>query len=668
MKKFTKYNFMKNKKYIKTDSYCYRRQQIRQQRRINIFFIIIFVVCPLLLFQFGCRSATNYRVNADKAALKIIREKQKQALGVSSAFDIERPSNILRRRLMMEQNLPYAGEASLGTDQLKPIRHWPEKDYPQKKISFDPNYSGPNFFLEEGKPLRLPLMEALQVGARNSFDYQTRKEDVFRTALDLNLEHDEFRHAFNGQVESLFSSDLTGEKAVDGVETSGTFSLGKKLKSGAELTTSLAIDLANLLTMGGASSIGIVGDASVSIPLLRGAGKHIIAEPLKQAERNVVYSIYEFERFKRTFAVNIAKEYLAVLRQLDQVKNSEENYRRLIASARRVSRLSEAGRLPEIQVDQTLQDELRARNRWISASQSYKRGLDSFKNLLGLPPDAHIELDRAELEQLAASLNETPAPGGQDKNKNENDLKKEKISSIDELISLMQPDKKNAGPLEMNESLAIKLGLDNRLDLRITQGKVYDAQRAVIAKADALGAELTFLGTAEFGEGRSISSADLEDAKLRTDKGTYSALLSLDLPFERTAEQNAYRKSFISLERAVRDVQILEDDIKLAIRNTLGDLLESRESLQIQSMSVAVAQKRVNSINLFLEAGRAEIRDLLEAQEALLSAQNGLTAAIINYRIAELELQRDMGVLQIDEKGLWLEYTPKEIEINSNNK
>ncbi len=659
---------MGNKKHIKTDSYCYRRQQIRQQSRINIFFIIILVVYPLLLFQFGCRSATNYRVNADKAALKIIKQKQKQALGVSRTFNIERPSNILRRRLMMEQNLPYASEASLGADQLKPILYWPEKDYPQKKFSFDPNYCGPNFLLEEGKPLRLPLMEALQVGARNSFDYQTQKEDVFRTALDLNLEHDEFRHAFNGQVDSLFSSDLTGEKAVDGVETSGTFSLGKKLKSGAELTTSLAIDLANLLTMGGASSIGIVGDASLSIPLLRGAGKHIIAEPLKQAERNVVYSIYEFERFKKTFAVNIAKEYLAVLRQLDQVKNSEENYRRLIASARRVSRLSEAGRLPEIQVDQTLQDELRARNRWISASQSYKRSLDSFKNLLGLPPDAHIELDRAELEQLAASLNEAPAPGAQDKNKNENDLKKEKFSSIDELISLMQPDKKNAGPLEMNESLAIKLGLDNRLDLRITQGKVYDAQRAVIAKADALGAELTFLGTAEFGEGRSISSADLEDAKLRTDKGTYSALLSLDLPFERTAEQNAYRKSFISLERAVRDVQILEDDIKLDIRNTLGDLLESRESLQIQSMSVAVAQKRVNSINLFLEAGRAQIRDLLEAQEALLSAQNGLTAAIINYRMAELELQRDMGVLQIDEKGLWQEYTPKESDINTNNK
>ena len=65
---------------------------------------------------------------------------------------------------------------------------------------------------------------------------------------------------------------------------------------------------------------------------------------------------------------------------------------------------------------------------------------------------------------------------------------------------------------------------------------------------------------------------------------------------------------------------------------------------------------------MFLEAGRAEIRDLLEAQEDLLSAQNALTAAITTYRVAELELQRDMGVLKIDEKGLWEEFSPEEFD------
>jgi hypothetical protein len=51
-------------------------------------------------------------------------------------------------------------------------------------------------------------------------------------------------------------------------------------------------------------------------------------------------------------------------------------------------------------------------------------------------------------------------------------------------------------------------------------------------------------------------------------------------------------------------------------------LLEARENMYIQAKAVAVAQKRVKSVNMFLDAGRAEIRDLTDAQDALLEAQN----------------------------------------------
>ncbi len=64
----------------------------------------------------------------------------------------------------------------------------------------------------------------------------------------------------------------------------------------------------------------------------------------------------------------------------------------------------------------------------------------------------------------------------------------------------------------------------------------------------------------------------------------------------------------------------------------------------------------MRSISLFMEAGRAETRDLLEAQDALLAAQNNLTSAGVNYRIAELEIQRDMGVITVTDTGLWKEY------------
>ena len=115
----------------------------------------------------------------------------------------------------------------------------------------------------------------------------------------------------------------------------------------------------------------------MSVPLLRGSGAHIVTEPLTQAERDVLYAIWEFERFKRTFAVNIAGEYLEVLQGLDEVANEEANYRRVIMSVRRSRRLTDSGDMDVIQMDQAVQDELRARNRWILAIQSYERSLGS---------------------------------------------------------------------------------------------------------------------------------------------------------------------------------------------------------------------------------------------------------------------------------------------------
>ncbi len=354
----------------------------------------------------------------------------------------------------------------------------------------------------------------------------------------------------------------------------------------------------------------------------------------------------------------MAREYLGVLRRYDELENSRENYRRRIQTARRSRRLADAGRLPEIQVDQAVQDELASRNRWVSDTESYKNTFDLFKNLLSLPTDARIKLDYAELDKLIAPAQKIVDEIMAVEQSSLNDV----TPPADAEVELVFPDKKNAGPMEIDEITAIKLGLENRLDLRKVQGEVYDAQRAVVVAADALRAELTLFGSAEYGEGRSLGSVSSDDARLSFDRARYAALLTLDLPIERTAERNLYRNSFILLEQQTRDFQILEDKIKLNIRSGLRDLLEFREGLRIQAQAVYLAQKRVRSVDLFLEAGRAQIRDLLEAQRALFATQNALTSAVVNYRIAELELQSDMGVLEVNEKGLWQEYTPEEVK------
>ena len=70
---------------------------------------------------------------------------------------------------------------------------------------------------------------------------------------------------------------------------------------------------------------------------------------------------------------------------------------------------------------------------------------------------------------------------------------------------------------------------------------------------------------------------------------------------------------------------------------------------------MSLAERRVRNNDLLLQAGRAEMRDVLEAQAALLSAQNALFSAIRSYRVRELELQKELGLLEVTIDGVWRE-------------
>jgi len=603
-------------------------------------------------FLQGCFAPSAQVSDADRVASQIIQEKQQQALGRTEPFSIERPEDNLRRRLLLDQLLPHGSPASLGVEQLTLPDNWP---LPKPAVTTISASTAPA--ISSDQPLSVSLLDALQIAARHSRDYQSAKENVFQTALALDLERDSFRTSLAGLFSTAPSTDLSGPDTVSGVENHGEVSLSKTLQGGASVATRLGFDLVKLLTGDHSSSLGLIADASISIPLLRGSGKEIVTEPLQQAERETVYAIWGFERFKRTFAVSVASDYLSVLQQLDQVRNAEENYRSLITSARRARRLADAGRLPEIQVDQARQDELRARDRWISAEQSYLNLLDRFKLTLGLPADAQLELQREEL----ASLGERAQTALQEDLARRAEQSQQTLPA-DAPVELPPMDQGVRGRFEIPEAEALRTALEKRLDLQISEGRINDAQRQVVVAADGLDADLnlTLAGTA--GESRSLAGAGLSDAKLRPEKGRYSALLSFAPPWERTAERNALRNSLIDLDQAVRNYQELEDQVKLAVRNDLRNLQQYREQVQIQSLSVTLAKRRVESTDLFLRAGRAEIRDLLDAQEALVSAQNALTSALVSYRIGELELQRDMGTLQVDERGLWHEMTEQHEE------
>jgi outer membrane protein TolC len=617
------------------------------------------LVCAALC---RCKSPGAYRAEADEAAYSIIESHQQDALGRTEPFTIERPQDTLRRRLLVGQELPYATAASLSTKDIQPIEQWPDDDYLSRP---DPDGSEPPWTVSG--TLQVTLADALRIGARNSRDYQTRKEQVFQAALALDLERWEFRNQWAGLLAGDASADLAPEDDEAGVTSTGELALLRRFETGMTFLGRIGFDLAQLLTGDSSSSLGLFADATVTIPLMRGSGRFVVTEPLTQADRDVVYAIYDFEQFKRDFAVQVATDYLSVLQLLDELRNNEENYRWLIAETARARRMAATGRLPEFQVDQARQDELDARNQWIESLQEHDRRLDAFKELLGLAPDADVVLDEQELRRLvleSATFLPASAAGGTpdsaDQAQRPQRLQEQEQEALEQPVELRPPSREGGGPREIEPTRAVILALLNRPDLRTAIGRIYDAQRTVAVAADQLRADLTLLGRGSIGARRRLADADLPDADLRFDEGAYSVLLNLNLPLYRIPERNVYRNSLIALEQAVRNAQAVEDRIKLDVREDLRTLVESRERLIVQAEAVDLARRRVQSTQLFLRAGRAEIRDVLEAQSDLLDARNSLSFEVVQYRVSDLSLQRDMGMLEVSETGLWTEFVPPE--------
>ena len=605
----------------------------------------------------ACRSASSWREEADRRATRIAAETQTAVVGEADAIALETPGDTLRRRLLLDQELVRADPASLGIRDLPATELW---DPARRLLPSDESLA---VGYDTAGTIRPTIREAVRIAAAHSAAFRERKEALYSAALSLDLEADGFRTAFTGKLREAISSskpkaagvaegagDAAAPSRDAGSTTTAEFGVSRKFENGADLSSSLAVDFARMLTGDKDSSRGIRLEASLSIPLLRGSGRLVVREPLTQAERNLVYEVRSFEQYKQRFTVEIVSAYLGVLNQAKQLENQADSYRRVVTSTRRSRRMADAGRLKEDEFDQSFQQELSARNSWVAAQQSYQATLEAFRMKLGLPPDARVEPRPGELAALQSYAESFARRGMGEYNDGQ------PVPAADEDPELVPPDNDNAGPMEIGIDRALSLAFAHRLDLQTARDKVEDAQRGVLIAEDRLRAEVTLGATASAGEGRSASSASADNATLDLGRATLSGLLTIDLPFHRTAERNAYRESLITLEKAVRGYQSQEDAIKRDVAQKLRDMLENREKLSIQFIALGLAERRVRSTDLLLQSGRAEIRDVLDAQDALLSAQNALLSAVTGYRIGELELQESLGVLKGYADGTWREF------------
>jgi outer membrane protein TolC len=247
--------------------------------------------------------------------------------------------------------------------------------------------------------LKLTPDAAVILAQINSRQFQTQLEDVYLAALALTLERFQFALQWFLTNNTNFTHFGTGGFPTETNSLATTSRLGftRAFTWGGQML----VDLANTFTWeytGKTNTVSTNLGITILQPLLRNAGRQVNMEGLTQSERNLLYAIRLFARFRKQFYFQIAVEqYLTLLEVKQRIRNQEANVKTLEQNYRLMEALTAAGQASSVQEDQAFTNYQQAKIALIQARTNYQNQLDAYKLLLGLPPDLPIELDDSTL-------------------------------------------------------------------------------------------------------------------------------------------------------------------------------------------------------------------------------------------------------------------------------
>ena len=225
-------------------------------------------------------------------------------------------------------------------------------------------------------------------------------------------------------------------------------------------------------------------------------------------------------------------------------------------------------------------------------------------------------------------------------------------------------------PIELESEDAFYIALANRLDLMNNRAALVDTWRLIAFNADALQSDLsvTFNGD--------IRTTGNNVAKFQAPTGTLQAGLQFDAPFTRLLERNNYRSVLIDYQRDRRRFIQTLDGVHQTMRQALRQLEEHRINLEIQRRAVAIAIRRVDNTQEEFsrpvpppapgqpaaQFGPTAALNLLTALSDLRNTQNNFMSVWLNYYATRMVLMRELGIMQLDEQGRWIDVPISELE------
>ena len=375
--------------------------RIESRKRILAHCFCWLIPAIVAVSTLGC-TRSQYRASADKKSYSLIASRLVDPRWMLPTRTVEPDS---QSRLGLASNLDCSPKPP-DDPAATPLMNYPDGHRNTKYWSKIPTASqveSPAWLdhLPRGEDGQINLTQELAVDLAllHSRDYQTQFESVYLSALTLTGNQFEFATQWSGGTGAQYTatgSDLGGNRLLQVTDRLG---LGRSLAGGGQFATNV---LNSFFWDFGTNTAGSNGlfVSTFTQPLLRGAFRHVRLENLTQAERNLLYDVRDFARFRRQFYLETSSSFLNLLTQVQSIRNAKVNIASLQLNLIEHQELLLLKMVSQIQVDQIFQEYQNGRLVLLSSEQNLATSLDQFKFRLGLPPWVPFEIDESLLRQF----------------------------------------------------------------------------------------------------------------------------------------------------------------------------------------------------------------------------------------------------------------------------
>jgi hypothetical protein len=218
-------------------------------------------------------------------------------------------------------------------------------------------------------------------------------------------------------------------------------------------------------------------------------------------------------------------------------------------------------------------------------------------------------------------------------------------------------------PVDLDSRDALEIARANRLDWMNNRAALVDTWRLIEFNANSLKSVLNLNANGSFG------TTDNRPLGFRGDTGTIAAGVTFNPPLARLVQRNNFRQQLIEYQQARRQLIQFEDGVSRNLRQLLRDQRQLYINLEIQRRAMAISIRRVDQTREVLNKpvppptpgtqaagfGPTSTLNLLTALSDLRNTQNNFISVWISFYVGRMRILRELGVMQIDDNGVWIE-------------